>query len=57
MDKLGSADDIDGPEVLLFREYDYGSKRNELRPLFFSSFLVNDLIAGVELRHDEMYES
>src|ERR1700680_3037044 len=25
VDKLGSADDIDGPEALLFCEYDYGS--------------------------------
>jgi hypothetical protein len=29
LDELGSADDIDGPDALLFRECDYGSPYSE----------------------------
>jgi hypothetical protein len=31
LDKLGSANDIDGPEVFLFREGDYGSSYSGIR--------------------------
>jgi hypothetical protein len=42
MDKLGSADDIDGPEALLFREYDDGSPYSGIRGV------LNNPITGLQ---------
>jgi len=42
MDKLGSADDIDGPEPFLFREYDYGSPHSGIRSV------LNNPITGLQ---------